>query len=211
MARKSLLATYQPFSIGSHIIMATVNDDHLCCSPIKVQVADVDVFDPANCHESLTLSNYNTSPAVRYYSHWHEEEVRSVLGSRVYSQGQHHICIRINGSLVHNALIGVTDALDPLPLSSRTPRSRSPFYHPIVPSGSHYFSGKEECHINLGQPWQYGDVIDLWLNCKQRSPIGQHQCSGKIHAINGIAKGNLWLFVSCSHPNEDNECSFHIQ
>ena len=200
-ANKSLMATYQPRAIGSHTVMATVHDEHLLGSPVEVRVADLDSFDPAHCHAELTLSDYNTrvTPSTGISSNY-----RCVLGKKIYLRGQHHIAIGVEltpGTYPEHCAIGVTSAIDP-PMSSK---SHTGFYGWEGHNGSGYWSG-QRMDANLGQTWQNGDVIDLWLNCEGKSLTGFHRRSGKTHSFGNLPPGAQRLFVTGYHES----ISFHI-
>ena len=201
-ANKSLMATYQPRSIGSHTVMATVHDEHLLGSPVEVRVADLDSFDPAHCHAELTLSDYNTrvTPSTGISSNYH-----CVLGKKIYLQGQHHIAIGVElgtGTYAANCAIGMTSAVDP-PMSCQ--------YHPGCFGWDGYnaygFCSGKSFSVDLGQRWQNGDVIDLWLNCEGKSLAGFHRRSGKANSIDNLPPGPLRLFVTSYYEGT----SFHIK
>ena len=198
-ANKTLVAKYQPLQIGTHTVMATADDEHLRGSPAEVLVAGLDSFNPEASHRDLTLSNYNTSVSARSGC---IGNYRCVLGRNVYSEGQHHIVLRLEGANTSDVFIGMTTAVNPS-FTSRT--------HPGLFAWQGYdhncFRSDTKQRANLGQPWQGGDTIDLWLNCEQRSLTGRHQPSGMRHTIDNITEGGLRLFVSIYYPT----ASIHIQ
>ena len=105
--QKSLLANFQPTTVGVHSLSATFNGRHLPGSPVLVDVKEViedDIFDPASCLTPVVLSNDNKTVQLASYCS------SNVLGTKTYSSGSHTIRIRIEKLNQKNIYIGMTSA-----------------------------------------------------------------------------------------------------
>ena len=105
--QKSLLANFQPTTVGVHSLSATFNGRHLPGSPVLVDVKEViedDIFDPASCLTPVVLSNDNKTVQLASYCSL------NVLGAKTYSSGSHTIRIRIEKPNQKNIHIGTTSA-----------------------------------------------------------------------------------------------------
>ena len=151
----------------------------------------LDTFNPAKCHPDITIDDDITATVTAG-----EISDPCVLGATSYTTGQHDIRIRLDD--VRNCsgiVIGMTSNTDP-PLDGYTDSPGLSGWigddtgHFIPTSYDNWQRGGD-----IGQHWQNGDILHLYLDCQRHTLSAHHERTGMTHTIHDVI-GELRLFVS---------------
>ena len=164
-------------------------------------IADQDVqageFFHANHHPGVALTNLSRTAKVVSNSSFG----MCVLGANRYDAGEHDIRIRLHNvreDTVSLAWIGMTNNPRPL-LEFLVEDPGLSAWNWRLPRQI-MSNGVLVNNVDVGQPWQSGDVLRLNLDCDSQTLCIHHERTGKSHTINNVT-GPQRLFISMTHRN----------
>ena len=172
-------------SVGQYKVSATVCGHHMVNSPVVCSVVNGRkiAFDPARCHEAITLSNDGRTATVNLTSGYYP----GVCGIQRIVSGKATYRVEID-ELWGDCSVCVSNATSPNLTYSYDQGGR-------LFGCSDAVGNKVHCKGSLiSGDWRNGDVIRLEVDCDQHTLTGVHERTQCQETLSNVT-GELYLFV----------------